>query len=570
MNVDGGLQISDLGGILRRRAKVVTATALGVLLVAYWIAMALPNVFTSYATVLVEPQAVAEDLVKAGVAQSDLNQRLHLMTAQILARPRLSRIIDEVGLYKEESEYLLREEIIDLMREDVRVEPVVPELERKASRNQELEISEFKIYYDNYDAIVARDVAQRLANDFIETHINARVQTSQKSLEFIQGELERLSKRVREVESEIADVKNQNPGMLPEDMDSTQRRLDRVLGDLALAQRNYDESASDKSFYDSQLAAAKVLGATNDEASPARRLELLKLQLSGYESRGFTDKHPDMIATREEIALVERSIDSDEAADHESLVLNPIAQQTEAQARRSALRQTAAQTEIDRLHVIGEELQSQITATPAVAKQLDGLNIEYEHLFNTFQDFAKRHNEATVQAQMERRQLGEQFRVLEAAFKAPEPSAPNRVLILILGLVFALMVGAGVGVLSEALDTSPHDARQLQTRLALPVLASIPEIWLESDRLRQRRANMRTALATTGVVMFALVGGAANYLWVNGVPRFLQPEIAEEEAVEKPATEKPATEKPATEKPATDKPATDKPAAAKPAAAAEG
>ena len=58
MNIDGGLQISDLGGVLRRRAKAVAATALGVLLLVYWIAMALPNVYTSYATVLVEPQAV--------------------------------------------------------------------------------------------------------------------------------------------------------------------------------------------------------------------------------------------------------------------------------------------------------------------------------------------------------------------------------------------------------------------------------------------------------------------------------------------------------------------------------
>jgi len=100
MNIDGGLQINDLGGILRRRAKVVAATGLGVVLVVYWIAMALPNVYTSFATVLVEPQAVDPGLVKAGVAQSDINQRLHLMAAQILARPRLSKIIDDLDLYK--------------------------------------------------------------------------------------------------------------------------------------------------------------------------------------------------------------------------------------------------------------------------------------------------------------------------------------------------------------------------------------------------------------------------------------------------------------------------------------
>src|SRR4029453_9789659 len=143
-------------------------------------------------------------------------------------------------------------------------------------------------------------------------------------------------------------------------------------------------------------------------------------------------------------------------------LLSPMAQQTSAQARRATLRVGAAQSEIERLSQVAEELQTQLNATPAVAKQLDALKVEYEHLFNTYQDFAKRHNEATVQAQLERRQLGEQFRVLEAAFRAPGPSAPNRVLILILGAVFALMAGAGVGVLQEALDTSPHDARQLQ------------------------------------------------------------------------------------------------------------
>src|SRR5262245_50518566 len=264
MNIDGGLQISDLGGILRRRIKVVGATTLGVVLIVYWIAMALPNVYTSYATVLVEPQAVAEELVKAGVAQSDINQRLHLMTAQILARPRLSRIIDELKLYKEESKYLLREELIDLMRKDVRVEPVVPELEQRSARMREIAINEFRILYDNYDAIVARDVAQRLANDFIETHINARVQTSQKSLEFIEGELDRLSKRVREVEGEIAKVKADNAGTLPEELDANQRRLDRVLSELAAAQRNYDASAGDEQFYNSQIAAARASGGSTD------------------------------------------------------------------------------------------------------------------------------------------------------------------------------------------------------------------------------------------------------------------------------------------------------------------
>jgi hypothetical protein len=170
-----------------------------------------------------------------------------------------------------------------------------------------------------------------------------------------------------------------------------------------------------------------------------------------------------------------------------------------------------------------DEIQQMIIATPAVAEQLDALSREYEHLFTSFQDFSRRQLEASVQAQLERRQLGEQFRVIEQAFVAPEPSSPNRFVIIVLGVVFGIGVGAGLALLLEVTDTSPHEARQLQSQIELPVLASIPQIWLEGDRALLRRKRLRTALGTAGLVVFALVGGMANYLWVNGMPRVSGP-----------------------------------------------
>ena len=510
MNVDGGFQLQDLRGILRRRAKVMGATALVLVLASYWLAMALPNVYTSYATVLVEPQAVDPELVKAGVAESDLNQRLHLMTARILSRSRLSSIIDQYDLYEEESETMLRDEVIDLMRSHVKVEPVIPELQQGQSRRgAALEVSEFKIFYENHDAVLARDVAQQLADDFIDTHIRQRIETSEDSLEFIQSELSRLAEEIEVVESEIAEVKGENPSKLPEDMATNQRRLERLVSEISRVRKDYAEALSEEDFYRTQVASARSIGG-GDDASPARRLEGLKLELANYESRGFTPKHPDMIRVKDEIAQLEALLRG--GAAEEAPVFDPVVQQLEAAARRSAVRRAAAEDELARLESQAAMVQGWLEATPEVEEKLDGLERRYEHLFNTYQDFSRRHNEAIVQAQLERRQLGEQFRVLERAFKAFEPSAPNRPLILLLGIVFALAAAAGVGVLLEATDTSPHDARQLQTRMQLPVLAQIPQIWLESDRVRQRRSRIRTALATTALVTFALVGGCGQLL----------------------------------------------------------
>jgi ferric-dicitrate binding protein FerR (iron transport regulator) len=63
-----------------------------------------------------------------------------------------------------------------------------------------------------------------------------------------------------------------------------------------------------------------------------------------------------------------------------------------------------------------------------------------------------------------------------------------------------------------------HSARQLQTATGIPVLATIPNIVLGADRASLRRSRIKVALGTAALVVFAVVGGAANYVRVNGMP----------------------------------------------------
>jgi polysaccharide chain length determinant protein (PEP-CTERM system associated) len=481
--------------------------------------MALPNEYESYASVLVEPQAVDPDLVEAGIPQSDLNRRLHLMAAQILSRPRLSRMIDEFGLYKEESNYMVRDEVIDLMREKIRVEPVIPELEQQQGPLRAgFEIDQFRIFYRNNDPLMARDVAQELANDFIEEHISRRVQVSQKSVEFIEAELGRLAETIEKIEAEVGRFKAANAGRLPEDMAANQRRLERLTGELAVARRAAMTARSDEAFYRSQSETAREIltGGTQTQANtPEYRARMLELALSEDEARGFTDKHPDVIKKKAELRELRAQLEkaAEEGAPGSFAELSAM-----AEADRARLRWQEAEQEINRLMQESEEVQRLLNETPQVAERLDALEREYKHLFESYQDFSNRRLEAAVQADLERRQLGEQFRVLEAAFLAPAPAAPNRIVIILVGAFFGLALGGGLGIVLEVADASIHEARQLQASFNIPVLASIPQIWFESDRLQQRRARLRIAAATAALVMFGLVGGAVNYMWVNGMP----------------------------------------------------
>ena len=134
MNLEQGNQVIDLFGFLRRRGKLMAIISGAITLMTFWIAMALPNLYTSSAMILVEPQSVDENLVDSGVRESDLNERLGLMTAEILSRIRLSRIIDEMGLYEDDRKDMERLEIVELMRSYINVVPVLSELEEGSRR----------------------------------------------------------------------------------------------------------------------------------------------------------------------------------------------------------------------------------------------------------------------------------------------------------------------------------------------------------------------------------------------------------------------------------------------------
>jgi len=527
MNVEDGFQLKDLWPMVQRRMAVAGIVGGAIFLTALLLAGWLPNRYSSSATILVEPQAISESLIKSGLQDSDLNKRLNIMTAQILSRPRLSRIIDDLGLYPDESEKKTREEIIELMRAEILVEPVLPELAVEGPRNTEVEINTFRITFWSDSARVAAAVANRLANDFIEQHIRERVALSGDTSEFIQSELERLTTRIREVEGQIAQVKEQNTGSLPEDMDTTQRQLTRIMDRRQVLRNELALARSDAAFFEQQAAVAFDQPRVADESTnPARRLDSLEILLGSYRAKGYTDKHPDVINTLQEMEEVKRLIASEQDGDVEGP--KNIAQQTAgAQQRRAELRIQSAQEELASLATQEQDYLANLGRTPRVAEQLDALQRDWKQLSRKFSEFSDKRLQANVAASVERRQKGEQFRVLESAVAPIDPTSPNRILIVAMGLVLGVALGGMTGLLIESADTSFHGARQMQGALRIPVLAAIPSIVLESDRIASRRRAMRHAVVVAGVVGVVLGGSAFGYWW-NSVSGLREPAAAEQ------------------------------------------
>ena len=104
------------------------------------------------------------------------------------------------------------------------------------------------------------------------------------------------------------------------------------------------------------------------------------------------------------------------------------------------------------------------------------LNRDYLTTKDTYQTLLKKSEEAQQAENLERRQKGEQFKVIDPARIPEKPFRPDVPKILIFGLLLGAGCGFGIAFFREQMDRSFRDAEDLETTLGFKVLANIPKI----------------------------------------------------------------------------------------------
>ena len=118
---------------------------------------------------------------------------------------------------------------------------------------------------------------------------------------------------------------------------------------------------------------------------------------------------------------------------------------------------------------------------------------------------------AQIAQGMEEEQLGETFQVIEPPFLPEKPVKPNRLAIILIGIVAAMAVSIGCVSLAEFTDTSIQDAESLEQIIGMRVWSIVPRIMTAADIARVRRKRM---VLTTASVLGLVVGVAAFHFMV--------------------------------------------------------
>src|SRR3989454_396225 len=175
---------------------------------------------------------------------------------------------------------------------------------------------------------------------------------------------------------------------------------------------------------------------------------------------------------------------------------------TEVDAEVKALRKDES-----RLQAATARYQARADNTPLREQEFQELSRNYQTTKDHYQSLLKRYQEAQLAEDMEQRQKGEQFKIVDPAVVSDRPAAPNRSRFLLTGLILSLGLAAAAVVLAEQLDTSFHAIEELRAFTKIPVLVGIAGIATRRDTVfRRRRFRLATALAI--LVVLLLAGGS--------------------------------------------------------------
>ncbi len=309
-----------LSAVSRHKVSLL-ATAITVFAIGAIVALVWPSSYRSTATILIEEQEIPQDLVRSTVS-SYADQRIQVISQQVMTRANLMQIVDKYTLYPSERKRETTEEILERMRKDIRLDLVNSDVTDRRSGGKTSATIAFTLSYDSQSAEKAQKVANELTSLYLNENLQIRKQKADETSSFLAKEAEELGKRISEIEEDLSGFKRKNQGSTPELAQINMSMRDRTDNELLDTDRAMASIEERRFYLEAQLAQIKpntpIISGTGERIlDPADRLKTLRAQYAGMEGI-YSREHPDMKRMRRQMQALERETGSPQDGSEES------------------------------------------------------------------------------------------------------------------------------------------------------------------------------------------------------------------------------------------------------------
>lgn len=301
--------------IARRRVRpMLIALGAGVL-ISLLLALLLPPVYQSKATILIEQQEMPTELVRSTVT-SYADQRVQVISQRVMTTQNLLDIIRRYDLYPRQRQRESRETLVARMRDDIAVKMISADvIDPRSGRPTSANIA-FSVAYSNRSADQAARVANELTTLFLNENLATRTQLAQDAASFLEGEADRVSKHMADLESRLAAFRSKHFDSLPELEQFNMTLLDRTSQDLDKDETRRASLEQQQVYLEAQLAQLKPNSAVFSESgerilSTQDRIKSLRSQLASARAL-YAPDHPDIARLSRELAGLEAQGEGDD------------------------------------------------------------------------------------------------------------------------------------------------------------------------------------------------------------------------------------------------------------------
>ncbi len=525
---DPGMQhLSDYLAILRRRKRQLLIPMALILLASAVLAFVLPPVYRSSATILIEEEMVSQELV-ASSAAGYVNQRIEFIIQRLMTYENLRQVVELLNRDPEKDAALIRG-----LRKNIEVTTVSAQVtDSRRGRSSAATIA-FTISFDADTPEFAYQVTNELVTLYLNENIKIRTRKVEVASGFLAEQEKRLAKNIAELEARLAAHKEQNVGRLPELMKLNLQLMERSEKELEGTERQIYNLEERKMYLQAQLtqlepytgqspaarlkelqtqylnAAAIYAPSHPDVIGLRRQIELLKQEVGVIDETAvigeelkkvraeldarrqkYAENHPDIIRLKKSIRSLEEALKETTASTQLGFSLKPdnpayISIQTQLDAVELNLKATRAQRLRAKEKL--DEYERRLTQTPRVEQKGLALTRAYENAVREHREIQEKLMRADLAVELEKKQGGQRYSLLEEPKYPHAPVKPNRPAILLLGIVLAIGGGLGCASLAEYMDRTLHGPKAISALLGAPPLAVIPYIPGKKSHNEQRQ-----------------------------------------------------------------------------------
>ena len=451
-----------------------------------------------------------------------IEDRLNSIRQQILSRTRLEAIIVDLDLYARLRRVALMEDVVERMRRDITITVAKDD--------------SFRVGYVSDKPVTAMRVTERLTRLFIDENLRDREVLAQGTNQFLNNQLEDARRRLMEHEKRLEDYRRAHSGELPSQLEtnltainSTQMQVQSLIENTNRAKDRLviaERTISDMTVPDANPEMATGLAGA-DGSLPAgtttQQLESARLALQQMQLR-LKPEHPDVVRMQRLIRDLENKAETEATQAPLSPGAPGVRPRTPAEAARSGrLRElrleveslkkqiVEGQTEEKRLRGLMQVYQSRADAAPTRESELINLSRDYDTIQKMYTGLLGKSEESKMAANLESRQIGEQFRTLDPPRVPERPFAPDRAQLNLIGALAGLAFGVAMAAFLEYRDTTLKTDDDIAAALVMPVLCVVPLMVTDAERRRGRKWRLAIAAA---VFVLAVAGAAAAWFLV--------------------------------------------------------